>query len=178
MKLSKAKLASAIVAPLKAGQLGALGLASGWASGGRPWDDARKLTVVRHDYRSEGEVLDPGVNFFVLVLEHLGARPKYSCEGHPHGFYVAFHATHKLARAIAGCGYFRVEVERGGDDYWSIRLPEITHDGKPWGDRDRRQTLRWAADAWAKAILSPNTPVTDAEPSTPASTRAQSPRSV
>jgi hypothetical protein len=150
-KRSKAKLAAAIEEPLKAGQLWALGL----ASADHPWDKARKLTVVRHDYRSEGEVIDAGVNFFVLMLEHLGARPQSSCEGHPHGFYVEFYAPHELARAIARCGFFSVEMEQNADDYWSIRLPEITNDRRKWGDSNRRQTLRWAAESWAKAFLSP-----------------------
>jgi hypothetical protein len=37
---------------------------------------------------AEGEELEPGVKFFVLMLEKLGCKTYASCEGHPNGFYI------------------------------------------------------------------------------------------
>lgn len=123
-----------------------------WALSSRPWDEARKLEVIRHDYRPAGEVIDPGVNFFVLTLEAIGARPIASCEGHPDGFYVFFEASYELAQSIEAPGYFTVELESRthGPDHWSIRLPEDFEQT----ERGKRQTLRWAAKAWQEAFWS------------------------
>ena len=123
-------------------------LASCCASSDAPWDAARKLKIVRHDYR-KNEVIDPGVNFFVLTLEAIGAKPKYSCEGHPSGFYVLFHASYELAMEIEKPGYFTVELSSRshGRNWWCIRP------GRDFtSERDKRQTLRWAAAAWQKAF--------------------------
>lgn len=94
------------------------------------------------------EELDRGVNFFVLMLEQLGATTEYSCEGHPtetesSQFYIVFNASLELAREIQACGYFRVEIERQGR--WSLRT-EIEPVG---GDYDYR-LLKMAASAWEK----------------------------
>lgn len=120
----------------------------------RPWDEARKFKLVRHDYRSEGEVIDPGVNFFVLVLEHLGARPQYSCEGHPHGFYIAFHGGHELARRIDMLDdFFSVQMLTRGayrPNFWGIY-------GANWGydtERGKRYRLRRIARVWQQVFLS------------------------
>jgi hypothetical protein len=121
-----------------------------WAWDAAPWDAARKEKVVRYDYREEGEILDRGVNFFVLTLEQIGARPRYSCEGHRNGFYIAFRAPYRLARRIAGVGFFSVEVVKAGpywkgEGWWTLRRR------KGWkSEREKRQTLRWAAEAWQK----------------------------
>ena len=52
--------------------------------------------------------------------------------------------------------------------------------GSPWLPRKRRTfvSLVKGMERDGDILYLPNTPVTDAEPSTPASTRAQSPRSV
>lgn len=94
------------------------------------------------------EELDRGVNFFVLMLEQLGATTEYSCEGHPYEnepgqFYIVFNAPLKLARAIQACGYFRVEIERLGR--WSLRT-EIEFPGRNYDYR----LLKMAARAWEK----------------------------
>ena len=109
----------------------------------KPWDAARKLKIVRHDYQPD-EVIDPGVNFFVLTLEAIGAKPKYSCEGHPNGFYVLFKTSPTIAMAIGRAGYFSVELEaRFGQDWWSVRVNRSFAD-----EREKRHTLRAAARAW------------------------------
>lgn len=84
------------------------------------WEKANAYPVVRcSPFGTYIGEIDRGVNFFVLMLEQLGAQPEYSCEGHPAGFYVLFSAPYELARKIWAAGYFSVEIE--GDDRWSIR---------------------------------------------------------
>lgn len=110
------------------------------------WDICARQQLTRPNANPSYERLDPGVNFFVLALEAVGAVPRFSCEGHPKGFYVAFEATYELATEIHDGGFFRVEIE--GPNYWSIRLPETTGLNGPYGDEDRIRVLRWAATAW------------------------------
>ncbi len=114
-----------------------------WVKAELPWDAACKLKVVRSDYRPN-EVIDPGVNFFVLTLEALGARTKYSCEGHPGGFYVYFKAPYAVAQAIQRCGNMRVEVGRDVG-WWRL---SIGIEGEEMTDSRRKRVLRWAAMAW------------------------------
>jgi len=107
------------------------------------WDAARKLYVYRRPpvvpfYTVER--IDPGVNYFVLMLEQLGATPLFSCEGHPQGFYVMFECPQKIAERIHACGFFTVELE--GHNRWSIRTRAVDDDA------DRRKILRWAAETW------------------------------
>lgn len=108
------------------------------------WDRARKLKLHRvSPCRIYNEVIDQGVNYFVLMLEQLGAVTHYSCEGHPNGFYVLFEAPQEIAVKIHACGYFTVELE--GENTWSIRKQFED-------DKQRRQVLRWAAEAWEKKL--------------------------
>jgi hypothetical protein len=123
--------------------------APAWAKAAKPWDAASRLSVVRHTYVAEGEVIDRGVNFFVLTLEALGATPMYSCEGHPNGFYVFFKAPYELALRIEHPGFFALSLEsrNHGPDHWAIRVT------MPWhSEKDKKRTLRWAAEAWQKAF--------------------------
>lgn len=99
------------------------------------WDEAYDLKVYRG-----GEKLDPGVKFFVLMLDQLGLPTYFSCEGHPSGFYVTFRAPYEIALEIQRTGYFSVEIE--GEDYWSIR--------QHYRGENKTDGLRWAADAWEK----------------------------
>jgi hypothetical protein len=119
----------------------------------RPWDKAHKLRLIGYDYLSTGEIIDPGVNFFVLTLEHIGAKPHASCEGHslhehrPSGFYILFESSYDLAMRISNAGYFTVELaNRGkGKDWWALR---VTY---PWKtERDKRKTLNAAAREWQR----------------------------
>lgn len=121
-----------------------------------PWDKAAATPLKRHSVQDGAlETLDPGVNFFVLALEALGAQPKFSCEGHPCGFYVAFGASYELALEIKSAGFFRVEIEGAG--YWSIRKSfgeiidgRFTNAKKSQVLADAQEGLRWAAEAWLK----------------------------
>lgn len=112
------------------------------------WDVAGKLKLTRRSYLSSGpEVLDRGVNFFVLALEELGATTRFSCDGHGshNRFYVLFEAPYTLALSIRSAGYFDVLVE--GPHLWSIRFSSRI-DG-PW---KLSKTLRYAADAWVHTL--------------------------
>lgn len=79
-----------------------------------PWDLARKIEVIRGNYLYPPKALDPGVRFFVLMLEQLGCKTFYSCEGHPTGFYITFNGRIAIARRIVGCGFMTVTVESDG----------------------------------------------------------------
>lgn len=94
------------------------------------------------------ELLDTGVNFFVLCLEELGAETWASCDGHDGKgeFYILFTATYELAVLISRIGYFRVEVERG-PNMFSIRMSPRGEPAEWW-----RRGLRWAADAWVEKL--------------------------
>jgi hypothetical protein len=90
------------------------------------------------------EPLDPGVNYFVLMLEQLGATTQYSCEGHPNNFYVLFSAPYEIALDVAACGYFRVEIE--GINTWSLRpYNNLT-------EPERVQLLKNAAASWERKL--------------------------
>ncbi|MBC8737064.1 hypothetical protein F6X40_09610 [Paraburkholderia sp. UCT31] len=116
-----------------------------------PWDRAAssELTRVSGAFGNH-ETLDTGVNFFVLALEALGARPRFSCEGHPTGFYVAFEAPYELALEIEGAGFFSVEIE--GQNYWSIRKTKTEHVSEGYTEAKKVRTLRWAAEAWVRVF--------------------------
>lgn len=118
-----------------------------------PWDICAKQNLTRTNGAfGQDEPLDTGVNFFVLALEALGATTKFSCEGHPAGFYVAFEANYELALEISTAGFFSVEIE--GKNYWSIRKTK-TETGVKKGDyteNDKVRSLRWAAEAWVKTF--------------------------
>lgn len=111
-----------------------------------PWDQAKRcLLKRRNNFFHDLQTLDRGVNYFVLQLERMGIRTEWSCEGHPAGFYIAFHATYEQALRIKSYGYFTVEIE--GLHYWSMRFsrPHKT-------TRERNFSLRLAAAAWEKAF--------------------------
>lgn len=110
------------------------------------WDAACQQRLQRRDGTRFGkpEVIDPGVNFFVLVLEQMGIRTHFSCEGHPDGFYITFGASYAQATKIKMAGFFSVEIE--GARTWSLRI----HPVKDEDERGHVDCLRWAADAWEK----------------------------
>ena len=116
-----------------------------------PWDRARTTVLIRKNgaFRND-EPLDTGVNFFVLALEALGAVPRFSCEGHPTGFYVAFEASYELAFEIHCAGFFSVEIE--GPNYWSIRKANTERMSERYDEADKVDTLRWATDAWLRTF--------------------------
>ena len=111
-----------------------------------PWDRSTHLNLQRTNrtFDKPGNI-DPGINFFVLALELLGAEPQWSCEGHPTGTYVAFYSTYELAQEIHAAGFFQVEIE--GEGYWSIRMNRF---GQISTEGEKIRNLRWATEAWLK----------------------------
>lgn len=103
------------------------------------WDEAAAIKIYRG-----GELLEPGVNYFVLMLDQMGLPTYFSCEGHPNGFYIAFSAPYGQALAISDAGYFTVEIER--EDYWILRnLTNYTG-----SHREKIDAMRWGAEVWEK----------------------------
>jgi hypothetical protein len=111
------------------------------------WNAARKLKIYRRDpFGFYAGALEPGVNFFVLMLEQLGAITEFSCEGHPTNFYVVFSAAPDIAYAIRRCGFFNVEVE--GENRWSIRM----YGNAPTTLKQRDNVLKLAAISWVRTF--------------------------
>lgn len=111
----------------------------------KTWREAAKRKLYRQSplpFNNEPELLDRGVNFFVLKLEELGALTCFSCEGHPNGFYIMFKAPQALALAIYSCGFFTVEL--AGKNYWRLSLHREVE------EYERQKILNWAAESWAK----------------------------
>jgi hypothetical protein len=94
-------------------------------------------------------VLERGVNYFVLALEALGATTLWSCEGHPTGFYIMFHADYRTALNIARAGYFNVELDSRMNCF-ALRLYERMSKSGKFTDRTRCNRLRAAALAWER----------------------------
>jgi hypothetical protein len=129
-----------------------------------PWDAAKELPVIRGNWMYRPADLEPGVKFFVLMLERLGCETVFSCEGHPDGFYVLFRGTEAAARAVASCRFFDVRVV----DYRHSAEPEFASMTDAWrlspwgGDRPgywsnypdpeaaRVSFFRRAAESWVK----------------------------
>ena len=117
-----------------------------------PWDAAQHQVLTRFDAETGQETaLEPGVNFFVLMLERLGATTRFSCEGHPDGFYIVFESTPELARSITHAGFFTMEVWEGEADY-AMRISEhlFARYVGPWSEAARKEHLRRAADRWVE----------------------------
>jgi hypothetical protein len=111
-----------------------------------PWDAARSLPCVRGNHHDPPAPLEPGVKFFVLMLEQLGCTPLFSCEGHPAGFYIAFTGPERVARKIAAAGFFALEISNLG---WRISLDRAQLlAGAAWSLRRRDQILRQASESW------------------------------
>lgn len=112
------------------------------------WARAKKLIVRRTSpCGSYSGPIDNEANYFVLMLEQLGAKPHYSCSGHadcPNNFYVVFEAPLRIAEKITECGYFTVELE--ARKTWSLRTRNIRN------DEERTWFLRMAAESWEKGL--------------------------
>jgi len=108
-----------------------------------PWDAAKKFKVFRSGGGYPPADLEPGVKFFVLMLEQLGATTLYSCEGHPQGFYVMFKCPYETALRVSKCGFFTVEV--CGPERWMMRVSERQ---RVHSQKRKFQLLRRAAMHW------------------------------
>src|SRR6516162_7898331 len=121
-----------------------------------PWRAAMKLPVIRGNHMAKPEDLEPGVKYFVLMLEQLGCMTHFSCEGHPHHFYIVFSGPFRTAQRIADVGYLDVRLwrrrpllrhlwERAPRNLFSL---ERDHASKS----DKAEALSHAAIAWTKAF--------------------------
>jgi hypothetical protein len=115
------------------------------------WDEAKKLKLIRIEEVFGGKVkyatLERGVNFFVAMLNQLGCKTYWSCEGHPGGFYIVFRGPYETALKIRKCGYFAVELEHEVN-LWSLRINNHV-DRSPSGERNR---MRYAAADWERRL--------------------------
>jgi hypothetical protein len=105
--------------------------------------------------RATTQPLEPGVKFFVLFLECMGARTTFSCQGHPFGWYLIFQAPVETACQITKCGFFSVHLESSSPDclQWALRLTGNEHGhGMDWNHKTKERCLTWAADAWYKNL--------------------------
>jgi hypothetical protein len=140
------------------------------------WDHACVQKVYRKDIFGQEHLLEPGVNYFVLKLEDLGARTLFSCEGHPRDFYILMEADYQLALVIARCGFFNVAIAgssfaslvfhkfpehldernqkvlealaRADKNYWTVRLSDQSANT----ESKKRHCLRLAAAKWEEKI--------------------------
>jgi hypothetical protein len=121
-----------------------------------PWDRAKGLPVVRGNHVYPPAPLEDGVKFFVLMLEQIGCEPVFSCEGHPTGFYVMFRGPEPAARAVARCGFFRVELCDEEATYcmrlYGQEAAFVMANGEALVEENRVRCLRWAATAWVRAF--------------------------
>ena len=118
------------------------------------WKDAKKLELFRSSpCLLYNEILDKGVNYFILILEKLGCKTLYSCEGHFHKkhyslqFYISFYASaaivKKLKRYLFDIAYIEKENNRYYQNEYCIRI-----DFKNY--KDKVQKLTKLADNWNK----------------------------
>jgi hypothetical protein len=112
-----------------------------------PWDTAKNLEVLRHAPGYPLGDLEPGVKYFVLMLEQLGATTLYSCEGHPREFYVKFSCPYETALRVKACGFFAVEICQA--DIWIMRISDAQ---RILSRRKKAQLLRWAAASWEREL--------------------------
>jgi hypothetical protein len=122
------------------------------------WDKARQQVLTRRESGAGAEEqLDPGVNFFVLALESVGATTLSSCEGHPKDFYISFRAPYETAYMIKSwAGGFTVEIEREPDT-WRLSLMAAEQVMRAsfnaeWTEQLKRDCLRRVATSWNKAL--------------------------
>lgn len=116
-----------------------------------PWDEACKRTVIRENLPVfPAADLEPGVKFFVLMLEKLGCKTLFSCEGHPAGFYILFECTDlSLVRRMAD-GEFDVEVDRREYTYRLSLAHYQLAAGRAWSISARDKVLKRIARNWCE----------------------------
>lgn len=112
------------------------------------FEAAKQISVCRGDpigiYPKED--LEPGVKYFVLMLEQLDATTFFSCEGHPDGFYVVFTAPYSIALAVQACGFFNVEIS--DVNTWRLALGNY----RKWTEQEKEDTLILAVQSWEQSF--------------------------
>ena len=97
--------------------------------------------------------LEPGVKFFVLMLEQAGCETMYSCEGHPGGFYIVFRApNYRRAFDIDRCdSVFTTELDHR-ELVFRLSLMVAEHGDTSWDDDKRCRRLSYLAKLWEKQL--------------------------
>lgn len=120
------------------------------------WHRAMCVPVIRGNGQWPETDLEPGVKFFVLALEQLGCTTRFSCEGHPDGFYIVFAGPLPVAQQVAWLGCFSVtlsgfEYRLGltGQELFSLRHDQDTGG---WNAARKEALLVAAARRWTKAF--------------------------
>lgn len=119
------------------------------------WEKAKKLTLIRSSPCGiySQEILDKGVNYFILALEKLGCKTHYSCEGHfsknkyTPELYIVFDSPRSIILCIRQMVLGICKLEKESDTEWSLR---IAFDNA----KDKKEKLTYLADQWNK-ILGP-----------------------
>jgi hypothetical protein len=147
----------------------------------------KSLKLRRGNSQTNGlSVLEPKVIYFVLQLEKIGCTPLFSCEGHPHNFYIVFKgpmtcvtkmtpSSSQLRKRNWQNGYAKLystfSVEFGHltafSRVWFLRHKTCgcTEDGAVWKTTSEiiEQDLERLADFWdhqfGKLILDTTTPL-------------------
>jgi hypothetical protein len=117
------------------------------------WDEACKLVLIRTDpARIYTGPIESGVEFFVLMLEQLGAETHYSCRrGTQKAFTSVFKAPLRVAEKIHACGFFSVELEgKGPVEPASLTAGRCQkrEEFLFFGGRRKRGKKSWARSSW------------------------------
>ena len=119
---------------------------------GNPFDALRHNLLTRLNTLSgKPFTLEREVNFFVVALENAGAKVRFTCGGHPTGFFVVFDADYELALRVAKCGYFHVSLMRQHGRFrldLSCNEIDIQQRTGAFTEIDRDSILRSASLAW------------------------------
>lgn len=113
----------------------------------KTWEEARQLRLFR-----DGEEIEPGVIFFILMLEKLYCRTIYSCESHSEKkmrkFYIMFQGTYEMAHDISSLLYRRA---------FRVYIPSTKYSKETWvlerifsKEDDREKDINWAANQLVK----------------------------
>ncbi len=114
------------------------------------------LEGCKYELKRDGRILEPGVNFFVLALEYLSAKPIpiSADEGHPKGFQIVFRCPYKTILTIKDLKFFDIELM--DEDEWRISLNEEgleASENREFSEEDRRRWLSNAGLHWKDSLI-------------------------
>ena len=120
-----------------------------------PYEKAKTRRLIRiHTLSGKPITLEPGVNFFVEALERSGAKIRFTCEGHPHGFSIVFDAPYAMALSVINSGFFGIAMMRE-KNRWSLNMrgneEGIKHENGEFTFDDRNDILSSASECWEKS---------------------------
>jgi len=120
------------------------------------WAWAARTRCIRKTTFGDLDLIEPGVVWFIEWLERQGAQTLFSCEGHPHDFYVVFRCRYEIAHALAQVDNLIVSIfcseHCPQKDQWKMELSYW-----PESREERDEALRkLAADMARLEILATN----------------------